>query len=147
MSPWNYPFLLSLTPLVDAIAAGNTVIVKPSAYAPATAEIVSRIICEVFPPFYATVVTGGRKENTCLLNEHFDYIFFTGSQHVGKEVMAKASHFLTPVTLELGGKSPCIVEKTANLKLAAKRIEMCIRDRACSVQIQKRRGNIKRIPA
>ena len=68
------------------------------------------------------VVTGGRKENTCLLNEHFDYIFFTGSQHVGKEVMAKASHFLTPVTLELGGKSPCIVEKTANLKLAAKRI-------------------------
>lgn len=122
MSPWNYPFLLSLTPLVDAIAAGNTVIVKPSAYAPATAEIVSRIICEVFPPFYAAVVTGGRKENTCLLNEHFDYIFFTGSQHVGKEVMAKASHFLTPVTLELGGKSPCIVEKTANLKLAAKRI-------------------------
>ena len=76
MSPWNYPFLLSLTPLVDAIAAGNTVIVKPSAYAPATAEIVSRIICEVFPPFYATVVTGGRKENTCLLNEHFDFIHF-----------------------------------------------------------------------
>ena len=122
MSPWNYPFLLSLTPLVDAIAAGNTVIVKPSAYAPATAEIVSRIICEVFPPFYATVVTGGRKENTCLLNEHFDYIFFTGSQHVGKEVMAKASHFLTPVTLELGGKSPCIVDRDAKLSLAAKRI-------------------------
>lgn len=122
MSPWNYPFLLSLTPLADAIAAGNTVIVKPSAYAPNTAEVVSKIICEVFPPFYATVVTGGRKENTCLLNEHFDYIFFTGSQHVGKEVMAKASHFLTPVTLELGGKSPCIVEKTANLELAAKRI-------------------------
>lgn len=122
MSPWNYPFLLSLTPLVDAIAAGNTAVVKPSAYAPNTAEVVRKIICEVFPPFYAAVVTGGRKENTCLLNEHFDYIFFTGSQHVGKEVMAKASHFLTPVTLELGGKSPCIVEKTANLELAAKRI-------------------------
>ena len=122
MSPWNYPFLLSLTPLIDAISAGNTVIVKPSAYAPNTSKIISKIICEVFPPFYAAVVTGGRKENTCLLNEHFDYIFFTGSQHVGKEVMAKAAQFLTPVTLELGGKSPCIVEKTANLKLAAKRI-------------------------
>lgn len=122
MSPWNYPFLLSLTPLVDAIAAGNTVIVKPSAYAPNTSEVIRKIICEAFPPFYAAVVTGGRKENTCLLNEHFDYIFFTGSQHVGKEVMAKAARFLTPVTLELGGKSPCIVEKTANLELAAKRI-------------------------
>lgn len=122
MSPWNYPFLLSLTPLVDAIAAGNTVIVKPSAYAPNTSEVIRQIICEAFPPFYAAVVTGGRKENTCLLNEHFDYIFFTGSQHVGKEVMAKAARFLTPVTLELGGKSPCIVEKTANLELAAKRI-------------------------
>lgn len=122
MSPWNYPFLLSLTPLVDAIAAGNTVIVKPSAYAPNTSEIVRKIICKAFPPFYAAVVTGGRKENTCLLNEHFDYIFFTGSQHVGKEVMTKAARFLTPVTLELGGKSPCIVEKTANLELAAKRI-------------------------
>lgn len=122
MSPWNYPFLLSLTPLVDAIAAGNTVIVKPSAYAPNTSEVIRQIICEAFPPFYAAVVTGGRKENTCLLNEHFDYIFFTGSQHVGKEVMVKAARFLTPVTLELGGKSPCIVEKTANLELAAKRI-------------------------
>lgn len=111
MSPWNYPFLLSLTPLIDAISAGNTVIVKPSAYAPNTSKIISKIICEVFPPFYAAVVTGGRKENTCLLNEHFDYIFFTGSQHVGKEVMAKAARFLIPVTLELGGKSPCIVEK------------------------------------
>ena len=122
MSPWNYPFLLSLTPLVDAIAAGNTVIVKPSAYAPNTSEVIRQIICEAFPPFYAAVVTGGGKEKTCLLNEHFDYIFFTGSQHVGKEVMAKAARFLTPVTLELGGKSPCIVEKTANLELAAKRI-------------------------
>lgn len=122
MSPWNYPFLLSLTPLVDAIAAGNTVIVKPSAYAPNASEVIRKIICEAFPPFYAAVVTGGRKENTCLLNEHFDYIFFTGSQHVGKEVMVKAARFLTPVTLELGGKSPCIVEKTANLELAAKRI-------------------------
>ena len=122
MSPWNYPFLLTMDPLVDAIAAGNTVVMKPSAYSPHTSEIIAKIIAECFPPEYVTVVTGGRAENTCLLNEHFDYIFFTGSQTVGKEVMRKASEHLTPVTLELGGKSPCIVEKTANLTLAAKRI-------------------------
>ena len=122
MSPWNYPFLLTMDPLVDAIAAGNTVVMKPSAYSPHTSDIIAKIIAECFPPEYVTVVTGGRAENTCLLNEHFDYIFFTGSQTVGKEVMRKASEHLTPVTLELGGKSPCIVEKTANLTLAAKRI-------------------------
>ena len=122
MSPWNYPFLLTLDPLVDAIAAGNTAVLKPSAYSPYTSEIVRRIISDCFDERYVTVVTGGRAENTCLLNEHFDYIFFTGSQAVGKEVMKHAAAYLTPVTLELGGKSPCIVDKTANLKLAAKRI-------------------------
>ncbi len=122
MSPWNYPFLLTLDPLVDAIAAGNTAVLKPSAYSPCTGKIVSAIIGECFEEAYICVVTGGRSENTCLLKEHFDYIFFTGSQAVGKEVMRHASEHLTPVTLELGGKSPCLVEKSANLKLAAKRI-------------------------
>lgn len=122
MSPWNYPILLTLDPLVDAIAAGNTVILKPSAYSPHTSAIIEKIIRECFDSRYVAVVTGGRAENTSLLNQHFDYIFFTGSQQVGKEVMKKASAHLTPVTLELGGKSPCIIEKTANLKLAAKRL-------------------------
>ena len=122
MSPWNYPFLLTIDPLIDAIAAGNTVVLKPSAYSPNTSRVIETIICECFDPHYVAVVTGGRTENTALLNEHFDYIFFTGSQNVGREVMSKASAHLTPVTLELGGKSPCIVEKSANLKLAARRI-------------------------
>ena len=122
MSPWNYPFLLTFDPLVDAIAAGNTAVLKPSAYSPATSNIICEIVRECFPEEYVAVVMGGRQENSCLLQEHFDYIFFTGSQAVGKEVMKKASEYLTPVTLELGGKSPCIVDKTANLRLAAKRI-------------------------
>ncbi len=122
MSPWNYPFLLTISPLIDAIAAGNTAVVKPSAYSPYTSEVIKTILQECFNEEYVAVVTGGRAENTSLLEEHFDYIFFTGSQAVGKEVMRKASEHLTPVTLELGGKSPCIVDKTANLKLAAKRI-------------------------
>ena len=122
MSPWNYPFLLTMEPLVDAIAAGNTVILKPSAYSPRTSEVIHRIISRCFPAEYVTVVNGGRTENTCLLKEHFDYIFFTGSQAVGKEVMRNAADHLTPVTLELGGKSPCIVDATANIRLAAKRI-------------------------
>lgn len=122
MSPWNYPFLLSMEPLIDAVAAGNTVILKPSAYSSHTSLIIEHIIRECFDPSYAAVVTGGHNENAALLNQHFDYIFFTGSQHVGKEVLKKASAFLTPVTLELGGKSPCIVDETADLKLAAKRI-------------------------
>ncbi len=122
MSPWNYPFLLSIDPLVDAIAAGNTAVIKPSAYSPNTGRVIDRIISLCFDRSHAAVVTGGREENTSLLNEHFDYIFFTGSQHVGREVMTKAARHLTPVTLELGGKSPCIVDKTANLKLAARRI-------------------------
>lgn len=122
MSPWNYPFMLTLSPLVDALAAGNTAVVKPSAYSPHTSEVILRILSQCFEPQYVAVVTGGRAENTCLLREHFDYIFFTGSQAVGKEVMRNAAEHLTPVTLELGGKSPCIVDQTANIKLAAKRI-------------------------
>ena len=122
MSPWNYPFMLTLSPLADALAAGNTAVVKPSAYSPYTSEVLLSILTECFDPKYVAVVTGGRAENTCLLHEHFDYIFFTGSQNVGKEVMRNAAEYLTPVTLELGGKSPCIVDQTADIKLAAKRI-------------------------
>lgn len=122
MSPWNYPFLLTMDPLIDAIAAGNTVVLKPSAYSPHTTDIIAKIISECFSETYVTVIKGGRAENTCLLHEHFDYIFFTGSPNVGKEVMRCASEHLTPITLELGGKSPCIVEKSADIKLAARRI-------------------------
>ena len=122
MSPWNYPFLLTLDPLADAIAAGNTVIVKPSAYSPATSKIVEKIIKESFAPEYVAVVTGGRAENTALLDQKFDFVFFTGSQAVGKEVLRRAAEHLTPAVLELGGKSPCIVDASANIGLAAKRI-------------------------
>ena len=122
MSPWNYPFMLTLSPLADALAAGNTAVVKPSAYSPYTSEIIMKILSQCFDPQYVAVVTGGRAENTCLLQEHFDYIFFTGSQAVGKEVMRNAAEHLTPVTLELGGKSPCIVDQSANIRLAARRI-------------------------
>lgn len=122
MSPWNYPFLLTIDPLVDAIAAGNTAIVKPSAYSPAASKIVEKIITECFDSQYVAVVTGGRAENTALLDEKFDLIFFTGSQSVGKEVLRRAAEHLTPAVLELGGKSPCIVDSSADIKLAAKRI-------------------------
>jgi aldehyde dehydrogenase (NAD+) len=122
MSPWNYPLLLTLGPLANAIAAGNTAIVKPSAYSPATSELVASIIGEAFPDQYIAVITGGRKENAELLEKKFDFIFFTGSQNVGKEVLRKSAEHLTPVVLELGGKSPCIVDSTAKIKLAAKRI-------------------------
>ena len=122
MSPWNYPFLLTMEPLVDAISAGNTVILKPSAYSKFTSDIVSKIIKDVFPEEYVAVVKGGREENKQLLSYKYDYIFFTGSQSVGKEVLRSASEHLTPVALELGGKSPCIIDKTANIDLSAKRI-------------------------
>lgn len=122
MSPWNYPFLLTVDPLVDAIAAGNTAIVKPSAYSPETGRIIERIIAECFEPEYVAVVTGGRSENSALLRQRFDFVFFTGSQAVGKEVLKSAAEHLTPAVLELGGKSPCIVDKSANIKLAARRI-------------------------
>ncbi len=122
MSPWNYPFLLTMEPLADAIAAGNTAIVKPSAYSPATGKVVEKIIRECFPREYVAVVTGGRKENAALLEEKFDLVFFTGSQAVGKEVLRRCAEHLTPAVLELGGKSPCIVDSTAKIPLAARRI-------------------------
>ncbi len=122
MSPWNYPLLLTLEPLAAAIAAGNTAIVKPSAYSPATSAVVSEIISECFAPEQVSVVLGGRRENSELLLQKFDMIFFTGSQTVGKEVLRHAAEGLIPVVLELGGKSPCIVDKTAKLPLAARRI-------------------------
>lgn len=122
MSPWNYPFLLTIDPLADAIAAGNTAIVKPSAYSPATSKIIEKIIGECFAPEYVAVVTGGRAENQALLDQKFDFVFFTGSQAVGKEVLRHTAEHLTPAVLELGGKSPCIVDASANIKLAAKRI-------------------------
>lgn len=122
MAPWNYPVNLCFAPLIGAISGGNTVILKPSEYAPATGKVIEKIISEAFPPYYITVITGGRKENALLLDEKFDYIFFTGSPNVGKIVMEAASRNLTPVSLELGGKSPVIVDETANIRLAARRI-------------------------
>ena len=122
MSPWNYPFMLAMEPLAGAITAGNCCVVKPSAYAPATSAVIAAIVKECFPEGYVAVIEGGRQENQELLEQRFDYIFFTGSVSVGKLVMEKAAKHLTPVSLELGGKSPCIVDKSANIKLAAKRI-------------------------
>lgn len=122
MSPWNYPFLLTMEPMVDALAAGNTVILKPSAYAPCTSHVIKTLVEAVFPPELVAVVEGGRAENTALLEQPFDYIFFTGGTAVGKLVLQRAAEHYTPVTLEMGGKSPCIVDHTANLKVAAKRI-------------------------
>ena len=122
MSPWNYPVLLTIDPLADALAAGNTCVVKPSAYAENVSRVLCDIISEAFPEGLIAMVRGGRAENTALLNRKFDKIFFTGSKNVGKEVLRHAAENLTPVVLELGGKSPCIITKTANLKLAAKRI-------------------------
>lgn len=122
MSPWNYPVLLTLGPLIDAIAAGNTVVIKPSAYAEHTSAVLKEMLKECFPSEYVAVVTGGRAENKALLEQRFDKIFFTGGKTVGREVLRHAAEYLTPVTLELGGKSPCIVDKSAKIRLAAKRI-------------------------
>lgn len=121
MSPWNYPILLTLTPLIGAIATGNCVVVKPSNYSPATTAIIKKLL-SIFPDEYITVSQGGRDVNNALLDQKFDYIFFTGSPNIGKLVMQKAAENLTPVTLELGGKSPCIVDSTAKIDLAARRI-------------------------
>ena len=122
LAPWNYPFLLCLQPLAGALAAGNCAVVKPSAYAGSTAAVVEKVIREALPDRLAAVVRGGRQANQDLLEQEFDYIFFTGGVTVGKLVMEKAAAHLTPVTLELGGKSPCIVDRSARLSLAAKRI-------------------------
>ena len=122
MSPWNYPVLLTLDPLADAIAAGNTAVIKPSAYSPATSALLQKLVSDIFPEEYVAVVTGGREENEHILEQKFDYIFFTGSTGVGRMVLEKAAKHVTPVTLELGGKSPCIIDVSGNLKLAARRI-------------------------
>lgn len=122
MAPWNYPINLCFEPLIGAISGGNTAVLKPSAYAPATSKAIAKIIAKTFKPHYITVIEGGREENTSLLEENFDYIFFTGSPMVGKVVMEAAAKHLTPVTLELGGKSPVIVDQTANIRLSARRI-------------------------
>ncbi|MBB2478883.1 aldehyde dehydrogenase [Bacillus sp. APMAM] len=122
ISPWNYPFQLAIAPLIGAIAAGNCAIIKPSELTPKTSEIIASIIQDIFPEEYISVVLGGVEASTALLQVKTDYIFFTGSVPVGKMIMEAAAKNLTPVTLELGGKSPCIVHKDAKVKLAAKRI-------------------------
>lgn len=122
IAPWNYPFQLAIAPLIGAITAGNTAIIKPSELTPKTSELLGKIIAKLFSEEYIAVIQGGVETSQALLAEKFDYIFFTGSVPVGKVIMEAAAKHLTPVTLELGGKSPCIVHEDANLKLAAKRI-------------------------
>ena len=122
LSPWNYPFLLSLEPLVGALAAGNCCILKPSEHAPASSAVLRELLASCFPPELVCVAEGGPEVSRALLAEKFDYIFFTGGAQVGRQVMAAAAAHLTPVTLELGGKSPCVVDATARLDLAAKRL-------------------------
>lgn len=122
IAPWNYPFQLALCPLISAVAAGNQVILKPSELTPKTAEIITKIIKKTFHTNHVEVVQGGVEVTQKLLSKRWDYIFFTGSVPVGKIVAKAAAENLTPVTLELGGKNPCIIDETANLKLAAKRI-------------------------
>ncbi len=122
ISPWNYPIQLALAPAISAIAAGNTVIIKPSEHAPATAALIAEIIASCFSPQFVAVIQGEVPETTALMEEPLDYVFFTGSPEVGKIIMRLAAEQLMPHTLELGGKSPCVVDKSANLSLAAKRI-------------------------
>lgn len=122
IAPWNYPFQLAIAPLVGAIAAGNTVVLKPSELTPNVSSIITKLVREVFPEELVAVVEGGVEESTILLEQPFDYIFFTGSTSVGKIIMEAAAKQLTPLTLELGGKSPCIVHRDAKLQLAARRI-------------------------
>jgi aldehyde dehydrogenase (NAD+) len=122
ISPWNYPLHLTMLPLIGSIAAGNCTIIKPSEYAPHTAAIISEIIGRHFDSHYVAVIEGDAQTSKDLLKNRFDYIFFTGSQTVGKIVMSAAAKNLTPVTLELGGKNPCIVDQDVNIDLAARRI-------------------------
>jgi aldehyde dehydrogenase (NAD+) len=122
MGPWNYPFQLMISPLVGAMAAGNCAVLKPSEYAPQTSALLAALVAETFAPEYVAVVEGDQEMAKALLAERFDHIFFTGGAAVGKLVLAAAAPHLTPVTLELGGKSPCIVDRSAGLDLAAKRI-------------------------
>jgi aldehyde dehydrogenase (NAD+) len=121
ISPWNYPFQLCLSPFIGALAAGNRVVIKPSEYAPETSKVIKDIIEGIFEESEVRVVEGALEETQTLLKQKFDYIFFTGSTIVGKVIMKAASEHLTPVTLELGGKSPCLIEESANIDIAAKR--------------------------
>jgi len=122
IAPWNYPFQLLFNPLIGAITSGCTAILKPSPYTPAIAELMDKIIKEIFDENYIALIQGGREVNELLLKQRFDLIFFTGSPDLGKIVMRAAAEHLTPVILELGGKSPCIVDESANIEMAAKRI-------------------------
>ena len=122
ISPWNYPVQLLLNPLVGAISAGCTAVLKPSPYVPTVSKVIEEMVAEAFDERYITVVQGNRNVNTALLEQRWDIIFFTGSPALAKTVMAAAAKNLTPVILELGGKSPCIIDKTADLKTTAKRI-------------------------
>jgi len=122
ISPWNYPFQLAFCPMISAFAAGNQVVLKPSELTPKTSEIIQKIVAKAFDKKDVEVKEGGIEVSQQLLSERWDYIFFTGSVAVGKIVAKAAAEHLTPVTLELGGKNPCVIDETANLKLAAKRI-------------------------
>lgn len=152
IAPWNYPFQLALAPLIGAIGAGNTAIIKPSELTPNTSSVIRELIANTFDEEYVAVVEGDVEVAQTLLEEKFNYIFFTGSTRVGKEVMAAAAKHLTPVTLELGGKSPAIVLDDANLKLAAKRIvwgkfinagQTCVAPDYVLIQEKKRRKFLK----
>lgn len=121
ISPWNYPFQLCLSPFIGAFAAGNRVVIKPSEFAPNTSNAIKEILQEVFNEMEVSLVEGALEETQALLKQQFDYIFFTGSTMVGKVIMKAAAENLTPVTLELGGKSPCVIEDSANIEVAAKR--------------------------
>jgi len=122
IAPWNYPFQLALCPLIAAVTAGNQVVLKPSELTPNTSKIIAEIVAKTFDKSYVEVIEGGIEVSQQLLSQRWDYIFFTGSVAVGKIVAQAAAKHMTPVTLELGGKNPCIVDETANLKLTAKRI-------------------------
>mgnify|MGYP005831600229 FL=1 len=135
IAPWNYPFNLTVAPLIGAISAGNTAILKPSEHTPAVSRVISDIISFAFPEKYITAVEGGIETNQSLLTLPFNYIFYTGSSHVGRIVMESAAQHLTPVTLELGGKSPAIVTRNADVKLAAKRIVWEIGRASCRERV------------
>lgn len=122
IAPWNYPVQLLLNPLVGAISSGCTAVLKPSPYVPTVSAVVEQMIADTFPPEYVAVVQGHREVNQALLDQRFDLVFFTGSSSLGKMVMEAASRHLTPVVLELGGKSPCIVHRDADIRTAAKRV-------------------------
>ena len=122
IAPWNYPFQLALNPLIGAVAAGNTVVLKPSEHAPKTAAVLEKIIAEVFPKEWVYMAQGGPEVAQALLNIRWDYIFFTGGVRIAKLVAKAAAEHLTPTTLELGGKNPCIIDQTANIKITARRV-------------------------